>query len=63
MLTNSNSSQSCNFEVKINDFETKHTTSLAVAPTSILGCMYCNLYINQYLSWTVHIHNLEMKLS
>ena len=53
MLINSNSSQSCNFKVKINDSEIKHTTC-----TKYLG-----VYIDQDLSWTEHIHNLEMKLS
>jgi len=53
MLINSNASQSCNFEVKINDSEIKHTTC-----TKYLG-----VYIDEYLSWTEHIHNLEMKLS
>jgi len=53
MLINSNSSQSCNFEVEINDSEIKHTTCIK----------YLGVYIDQYLSWTEHIHNLEMKLS
>ena len=53
MLINSNASQSCSFEVKINDSEIKHTTC-----TKYLG-----VYIDEYLSWTEHIHNLEMKLS
>ena len=53
MLINSNSSQSCNFEVKINDSEIKHTTC-----TKYLG-----VYIDQYLFWTEHIHNHEIKLS
>jgi len=51
MLINSNSSQSCNFKVKINDSEIKHTTC-----TKYLG-----VYIDQYLYWTEHIHKLEMK--
>jgi len=42
MLINSNSSQSCNFKVKMNDSEIKHTTC-----TKHLG-----VYIDQYLSWT-----------
>jgi len=53
MLINSNSSQSCNFKVKINDSEIKHTTC-----TKYLG-----VYIDQYLSWTEHKHNLEIKVS
>ena len=53
MLINSNSSQSCNFKVKINDSEIKHTTC-----TKYLG-----VYIDQYLSWTERMHNLEIKLS
>jgi len=43
---NNNSSQSCNFKVKINDSEIKHTTC-----TKYLG-----VYIDQDLSWTEHIH-------
>jgi len=53
MLINSNSSQPCNFKVKINDSEIKHTTC-----TKYLG-----VYIDQDLAWTEHIHNLEIKLS
>ena len=53
MLLNSNLSQSCNFNVKINDNKIKHTTC-----TKYLG-----VYIDQHLSWTDHIHNLEIKLS
>ena len=53
MLLNSNLSQSCNFNVKINDNKIKHTTC-----TKYLG-----VYIDQHLSWTDHIHYLEMKLS
>ena len=52
MLINSNLSQSRNFKVKIIDSEIKHTTC-----TKYLG-----VYIDQYLSWTDHIHNLEIKL-
>jgi len=53
VLLNSNLSQSCNFNVKINDNKIKHTTC-----TKYLG-----VYIDQHLSWTDHIHNLEIKLS
>ena len=53
MLLNSNLSQSCNFNVKINDNKIKHTTC-----TKYLG-----VHIDQHLSWTDHIHNLEIKLS
>ena len=53
MLINSNSSQSCNFKVKINNSEIKHSTCTK----------YLAVHIDQYLSWTEHIHNLEMKLS
>ena len=53
MLISSNSSPSCNFKAKINDSEIKHTTCT----------MYFGVYSDQYLSWTEHIHNLEMKLS
>jgi len=53
MLIKSNSSQSCNFKVKINDSEIKHTTC-----TKYLG-----VYFNQHLSWTEHIHKLEIKLT
>ena len=52
ILLNSNQSQCCNFNVKINDNKIKHTTC-----TKCLG-----VYIDQHLSWTNHIHNLEMKL-
>ena len=53
MLLNSNLSQSCNFNVKINDNKIKHTTC-----TKHLG-----VYFDQHLSWTDHIHNLEINLS
>ena len=54
MLLNSNLSQSCNFNVKINDNKIKHTTC-----TKDLG-----VYIDQHLSWTDHRpHNFEIKLS
>jgi len=53
MLLNSNLSQSCNISVKINDNKIKHTTC-----TKYLG-----VYIDQHLSWTDHIRNLEIKLS
>jgi len=53
MLTNNKLSQSCDFKVNINDYEIKHTTC-----TKYLG-----VYIDQNLSWTDHIHNLELKLS
>jgi len=53
MLLNGNLSQSCNFNVKINDNKIKHTTC-----TKYLG-----MYIDQHLSWTDHIPNLEIKLS
>jgi len=53
MLISSNISQSCNFKVKINYYEIKHTTC-----TKYLG-----VYINQHLSWTDRIDNLEIKLS
>ena len=53
MLINSNSSQSCNFKVKIIDSEIKHTTC----------AKYLGVNIDQYLSWTEHIHKLEIKLS
>ena len=53
MLLNSNLSQSCNFNVKINDNKIKHTTCTE----------YFGVYIDQHLSWTDHIHNLEIKLS
>ena len=53
MLFNSNLSQSCNFNLQINDNKIKHTTC-----TKYLG-----VYIDQHLSWTDHMHNLEIKLS
>jgi len=52
MLISNNLSQSCNFKVKINDSEKKHTTC-----TKYLG-----MYIDQHLSWTDRMHNLEIKL-
>ena len=55
MLINTNSCRSCNFKVKINDSEIKHTTSTCTK--------YRGVYIDQYLSWTEHIRNLEIKLS
>ena len=54
MLINSNSSQSCNFKENINDSEIKHTTCTSE---------YLGVDIDQNLSWTEHIHDLEMKLS
>ena len=50
MLLNSNLSQSCNFNVKINYNKIQHTTCTGE-------------YIDQHLSWTDHMHNLEIKLS
>jgi len=52
MLINNNLSQSCNFKAKGIDDETKHTTC-----TKHLG-----VEIDQDLSWTYHIHNLEINL-
>ena len=49
MLLNSNLSQSCNFNVKINDNKIKHTTCTE----------YFGVYSDQHLSWTVNMHNLE----
>ena len=53
MLLNSNLSQSCKFNVKINVNKIKHTTC----------AKYLGVYIDQHLSWTDHLHNLEIKLS
>ena len=52
-FSNNSIRETCAFKVKITGYEIKHTTC-----TKYLG-----VYIKQNLSWTNHIHDLELKLS